>query len=493
MTTSDTIAVNRFGLGAKPREMEHAHSDPRAWLKAQLSGVRPLPDAIASLPSSQSIFSEYNDAIGQRRARRRTQRADQGNTLTESAGSTADQAETEATPPQAQQIAQGIRQVLAPQHRSQVAARYQIAVTTAEPFRERLIHFWTNHFAVSTDKRIVMGLAGALENEAIRPTIHRRFVDMLLAVERHPAMILYLDNQQSIGPNSQAARLTARRAQNAGNRKVGLNENLAREILELHTLGVAGGYSQQDVTTFAEVLTGWSIGGADRGRFARAPAEPGEFVFREQVHEPGPKAVLGKRYAEGGESQAEAVLRDLAAHPSTATHVATKLVRHFVADQPPADAVAKIAKIFHDSEGDLPAVHAAVVDLAQAWREPYAKFKTPHDFVISTFRALDFLPQQPNQIAAAFELLGQRPFTPGSPAGWPDIADQWDGADALMKRIEWSTAIAQRLGSAIDPLAIATASLGKEFGDHTRTAISRAASATQGLTLLLMSPEFQRR
>jgi uncharacterized protein (DUF1800 family) len=493
MSNSALIAVNRFGLGAEPGELAGAKDDPRAWLRSQIEGARSLPGPVAALTPSKLIFSEYMDAVGERRDRRRQQRQNASQT----GGGSTEQDEEIAMQPdatsEAQAIAQGIRQVFAPRYQQQVAARYQVASTTNEPLRERLIHFWTNHFAVSTDKRIVLGFAGGLENEAIRPHLHGRFAEMLLAVERHPAMILYLDNQQSIGPNSSVARIAARRTRSAGNdRKLGLNENLAREILELHTLGV-GAYDQADVTTLAEILTGWSIGGSGNGRFGRVPGEPGVFAFRDQVHEPGTKTLLGREYAEGGESQAQSALRDLARHPSTSKHIAKKLVRHFVADDPPADAVDKIAKVFRESEGDLPSVHTAVIELSQAWQEPYAKFRTPHEFVIATFRALQFAPKQPNQIAAPFELLGQRPYTPESPAGWPDVASQWDGADALMKRIEWSSAIAQRLESRVDPMAIASATLGQEWSDHTRTAIARAASAEQALTLLLMSPEFQRR
>jgi len=375
----------------------------------------------------------------------------------------------------------------------QVSARYTLAANTDEPLRERLVHFWTNHFAVSSDKVAVLGLAGALENEAIRPNLGNRFVDMLLAVEHHPAMILYLDNQQSSGPNSPLAKLLERRAANGvggAQRKIGINENLAREIMELHTLGVQGGYSQTDVTTFAQALTGWSVGG---GRGRQAQGDPGKYVFRELVHEPGEKTILGKRYKEDGESQAKAVLEDLAKNPSTAKFVATKLVRHFVNDDPPAAAVEKTAKTFRASDGHLPTVHGALIELSQAWQEPLVKFKTPHEFLTSAFRSLSFVPEQPNQIVAPFALLGQRPYTPGSPAGWPDAASQWDGSDALMKRIEWSTALGQRIGSRNEPLKLADQSLGDALGDHTRTVIARAASAAQGLTLLLMSPEFQRR
>ncbi|MBC7983223.1 MAG: DUF1800 domain-containing protein, partial [Candidatus Obscuribacterales bacterium] len=306
------------------------------------------------------------------------------------------------------------------------------------------------------------------------------------------AMILYLDNQQSSGPNSQLARLSSRRQGRGDNeqRKIGINENLAREILELHTLGVNGGYTQQDVTTFAQALTGWSVGGG-RGRLAQG--SQGEFVFRDLVHEPGAKTILGRKYEESGQAQAHAVLEDLAKHPATAKHVATKLVRHFIADEPPAAAVEKVAQAFRDSEGHLPTVHAAVINCAEAWNKPFAKFKTPHEFVISTFRALNFVSPQGNAIAAPLELLGQRPYTPGSPAGWPDTASQWDGPDALMKRIEWATAVAQRAGNALTPAKIAQEALGANLSDHTRTAIARAASGSQALTLLLMSPEFQKR
>jgi uncharacterized protein (DUF1800 family) len=312
---------------------------------------------------------------------------------------------------------------------------------------------------------------------------------MLLAAEAHPAMILYLDNEASIGPDSPLAQRVARRARN-NNRKLDINENLAREILELHTLGVNGGYTQSDVTSFARVLTGWSLGG-NRGPLAEG--KPGTFEFRENMHEPGTEIVLGKRYGEDGANQSRAVLKDLARHPATATHIATKLVRHFVADDPPAAAVARVAKVFRDTEGHLPEVHQAVIDLPQAWEAAAPKFKTPHEFVISTFRSVDFVPEKPQQIAAPLQLLGQRPYTPGSPAGWPDTAAQWDGPDALLKRIEWATQLGERLRADVEPLQIAAQTLGETLSERTRTAITHAASAAQGITLLLASPEFMRR
>jgi uncharacterized protein (DUF1800 family) len=281
----------------------------------------------------------------------------------------------------------------------------------------------------------------------------------------------------------------ARFAPPAKNR-VGLNENLAREILELHTLGVDGGYTQRDVTTFAAVITGWSVGG---GRGKLAAGEPGRTVFRVAVHEPGAKTVLGRRYGESGFEQGAAVLRDLAVHPSTARHLATKLARHFAGDEPPAALVDRLTHVYRSSNGHLGSVYAALIGWDGLWTPAPTKFKTPAEFVYSSFRALDVEPKDPKKLLAGVEILGQRNFSPGSPAGWPDRQADWDGADALMKRVEWSVALADRVGNAHSAVATADVALGALAGEHTRTALGRASSGTQALALLLMSPEFQRR
>jgi len=468
VTIDAVIAANRYGLGARPGELAAIGTDARGWLAHQIDGARPTPEQVRSLPTSADAFKAFTLGQEQRRDARM---------------------ETTAESSVAQRVAANIRQKLVPLYLDQVAARYRIAVNTPESFRERLVHFWSNHFAVSADKPQVIALAGTLENEAIRPFLERSFGDMLLAVESHPAMILYLDNQASIGPNSSLAHKAARRARN-NNRKLDINENLAREILELHTLGVNGGYTQADVTSFARVLTGWSIG-SERGPLAAGT--PGTFEFRAMAHEPGARTVLNKRYAEDGVTQARAVLDDLAHHPQTATHIATKLVRHFVADDPPQAAVERVAKAFRDSDGHFPAVHQALIDLPQAWQAMSVKYKTPHEFVVSALRSLDFVPDRPQQIAAPFQMLGQRPYSPGSPAGWPDTAAQWDGPDALLKRIEWATRVGEQMASGAKPLLLAESSLGAALSERTRTAIARAASAAQGTTLLFASPEFLRR
>jgi uncharacterized protein (DUF1800 family) len=252
---------------------------------------------------------------------------------------------------------------------------------------------------------------------------------------------------------------------------------------------VQGGYTQQDVTTFAKILTGWSV---NAGRFASS-GPLGTFAFHAAAHEPGAKTLLGKRYGQEGEAQVRAVLNDLARHPATAEHIARKLVCHFIADEPPAAAVTRIAKVFRDSDGSLPEVHAALVDLPEAWNNKAGKYKTPHEFVVSAFRASGFVPQNPQQAVGPLQLLGQAPYRPGSPAGWPDTASQWDGPDALLKRVEWSAQLSTSLSARHAPLDLANQSLGEALSEHTRTAIARAASAAQGITLWLASPEFLRR
>jgi uncharacterized protein (DUF1800 family) len=473
------IAANRFGLGARPGELLSIQSDPRGWLKAQVQGARAIPSQLLALASSDQVFQHQLEALKARRAARRE------------AAKTNINADTDAA---AKADANTVRKAVLDNYYGQVVARYQLATHSSESFRERLVHFWSNHFAVSMDKTAVYALAGTLENEAIRPNLHLSFYELLLAAESHPAMILYLDNQASTGPNSQIAQRAKHRNERQGveqPRKLDINENLAREILELHTLGVSGGYSQADVTTFAKVLTGWSVGGG-QGRILDS-GEPGKFVFRDVLHEPGTQTLLGKRFSESGIEQPFAVFKTLARHAATAKFIATKLVRHFIADDPPATAVERVAKVFRDTDGNLPAVHAAVVDCAEAWVRPLSKFKTPDDFAVSTFRSFDYLPEQPRQVLAPFELMGQRVYSPGSPAGWADIADRWDGPDALMKRIEWATQVAQRVGTRFEPMKLAEQSLGDVLGEHTRMALKGAADSAQGVTLWLMSPEFQRR
>jgi uncharacterized protein (DUF1800 family) len=465
---TSAVAANRFGLGSRPGELDTIGGNGRDWLRAQLKDAPPRLTDAHLRPSSEILVEAYDL---RREIRMAKESAASGEAGTDNAG-----AELMKVP-----------QLLRPIYMAEATARLQQAVATDRAFVERLTQFWTNHFAVSVDKNLVLGLAGSLEREAIRPNVLGNFGDMLLAVETHPAMLLYLDNHLSVGPNSQAALNIERRH---AERKIGINENLARETLELHTLGVGGGYTQTDVTTFAQVITGWSIGG-EQGR--KPQGEPGKFMFRAELHEPGAKVVLGKRYADTGFDQGVAVLHDLARNHSTARFIATKLARHFIADDPPSKAVDRIAQAYIAGDGHLPAVYGALIDAPEAWTEPLAKYKTPSDYIVSSYRGLQVPADAGRAPLAAFDLLGQRTYAPGSPAGWPDRSADWDGASALMKRIEWADAVGQKLGNRRDAAELAPQLLGDTLTSATRTAISRAASGTQAVTLLLAAPEFMRR
>jgi uncharacterized protein (DUF1800 family) len=466
---TSAIAANRFGLGSRPGELDAIGGNGRDWLRAQLKDSPPrLSDA--QLMASSDILVEALDLRQEIRASRQAATAATADTV---AAQTA--------------VLMKVPQLLRPIYMVEATARFKQAVSTDRPFIERLTQFWTNHFAVSVDKSLLLGLAGSLEREAIRPNVLGNFSDLLLAVESHPAMLLYLDNHLSVGPDSKAARNVERRHTE---RKVGINENLARETLELHTLGVGGGYTQADVTSYAEVITGWSIG-ASQSR--RPQGDPGKFMFRAELHEPGPKVVLGKRYPDTGYEQGVAVLRDLANNPSTARFIATKLARHFIADDPPGKAIDRIAQAYMTSGGNLPTVYRALIDSPDAWTQQLSKYKTPSDYIVSSFRGLQIPMENGRAPLAPFELLGQRNYGPGSPAGWPDRSADWDGGSALMKRIEWADAVGQKIGNYRDAVDLAPQLLGETLTSATRTAIARAASGSQAVTLLMAAPEFMRR
>ena len=459
MSLRSVIAVNRFGLGAGPGELAAVGSDPRDWLATQAAKPAPGYREFAGLPPSGERLKEYPRWIAGLRAARAGMRS----------------------------VEETFRGHFGPIILEEVGARLAVAASTPAPFHERLAWFWANHFTVSAEKPVVFALVGSFEREAIRPHVTGRFADMLLAAARHPAMILYLDNHLSVRRGWQPRRPSRSAAFPS---PTGLNENLAREILELHTLGVNGGYTQADVTEFARVLTGWTVGPSV---LMQPQASPG-FLFDPARHEPGPRDLLGRTYAQDGMAQGEAVLRDLAAHPATALHVATKLARHFIADEPPREAVARIARAFRDSDGHLPSVYGALLDCPEAWERPLAKLKSPIEYVVSCLRALpDARAAKPQALFFALRGMGQRPFFATSPQGWPDTAQAWAGADALWKRIEWAGILAARAGSGVDPLRLAAESYGAALGEGTRLAIERAESRQQGLALWLASPEFQRR
>ena len=468
------ITQNRFGLGGRGDTPKLG--DPRASLITQLGRFQTRPDAIAKAPTRGEIVANLSEYIEEARA--------MGGRKAKT------EAKPEDAPDQKMMMRKQARQDARGQYVALVGARVRVAVASDTPFVERLVHFWANHFAVSADKLTTIGLAGMLEFEAIRPHVLGRFSDMLLAVEQHPAMLLYLDQAQSIGPSSPlGSRIAAR-----GVKTPGLNENLAREILELHTLGVRTGYTQADVTEFARAMTGWTVAGITKGPAARAiagSAAPGSFLFAPQIHEPGDRTIIGRRYASSGEGQARAILGDLAIHPATAIHIATKLARHFVADDPPPSLIAKLATAFTKSGGDLPSLYRALVSAPEAWAPSPAKFKTPWDWSVSAFRAVGAPDVSDQALANMLTELGQPVWRPGSPAGYEDVAARWAGPDALMKRVE----VAQRLAARadIDARELAPKLFGDALSPDTRTAIAQAEGKPQALALLLVSPEFMRR
>jgi len=488
------IALRRFGLGTRPGDLERVGNDPRGFLLASIGrGRGTLPDE-TGLDPSYTVFEAAHQATMQVRLARAF-REDGGKLLKSGKDAEANGATPAApTPPAAPAMPAGEEPDMAkakpavpdkPQQirrealRREMAARMDHARQTDDAFIERLVMFWSNHFCVNASKGAVLGIAGAFEREAIRPHVLGRFADMLLAVEHHPAMLIYLDNQASTGPNSKVGI----------NRNRGLNENLAREILELHTLGVDGGYTQTDVTSFARLLTGWGVGFPNQQN-----VEPGRFHFAANRHEPGVSTVLGKRYGEGGVAAGRRCLQDLARHPSTARHIARKLAVHFVADAPPAELVAKLETTFRNSDGDLVAVSRALVTSEQAWTAPPRKVLPPYDFIIALQRAfgLDQLPLQ--ERVRLMTVLGQPLWRPPSPAGWPDADEAFASPSGMRERLRVVERIAPRVAQrGDDPRSLAESLLGDVLSQETRQAIARAEAREQAVALLVMSPEFQRR
>jgi uncharacterized protein (DUF1800 family) len=467
------MAAHRFGLGEA--HLQNLGRDPRGWLLAQLGPADPQRGA--ALPDSVEGLRRF--AARQRRP-----------SPTALAAS--------ATTPMAEPMADPAEIALRETVQADVRARLATAATSTRPFAERLALFWANHFTVSLAKGSTRGLVGAFEREAIRPNIGAPFAQMLRAAVTHAAMLRYLDNDVSAGPRSRAVLRRAARSLAEGEtraRQGGLNENLAREVLELHTLGAASvgtpqGYTQADVTALARVLTGWRV---PLRQLAEDPGATQAVVFDANWHEPGPKTVLGRTYREGPQALDE-VLADLARHPATARFIATKLARHFVADQPPPALVARLEARYLQSGGDLASLGRALVEAPEAWSPQPVKLKSPEEFVVSTARVLGLgeaaFERQPD---AGIATLGQRVQAAPSPAGWPDRAEEWLGPDAVWKRVEWTTRVANRLGRRVDARALAVASLGPRLSEDTARQIERAADGPQALALLLLAPEFQRR
>jgi uncharacterized protein (DUF1800 family) len=487
------LALHRFGFGPLGDSITAIAADPRGAILTDLERIGAGRVSV-NLPSSAAAARAVSDFQAEQQAkqklalrtRKQTEAGNAANLFNckQPSGApcvapVANEAANQQQPPSP--MAQPPKQVQSPPplpqqlFQNEAKARFDAAVGADFGFVERLVWFWSNHFCISADKAV--GMAGAYEREAIRPHVLGRFADMLQAVESHPAMLVYLDNVESMGADSTAGI----------NRDKGLNENLAREIMELHTLGVRSGYTQNDVTSFANVITGWSwIQPAD-------PAHGGEFVFVKRLHEPGAQFVLGKSYADTGVEQGRAVLADLARNAATAQHIAQKLARHFIADEPPPALVAKLAQRFRDTDGDLKEVSRTLVTADESWAPQRGKLKSPSQWLVAVLRLVGTQAASGNpggRLLGAQASLGESLWRPPAPNGYPDTEAAW--LDGVAHRLDIANEFAGRVGATADPLALLEAGLGPLASAATRDTIARAESRTQALTLLVMAPEFLR-
>jgi uncharacterized protein (DUF1800 family) len=520
------VALNRFGLGARggaSGDFINAASDPRGFVKAELNrpngalleapGLQPTPalaqevfayqleqkqareaaaksgaasakSGAAMPPSEANPAPPAADSKTQRRnlsLDRMAMEISPKEPAKEPAKASAENANAAMTPTDAMQpnTQKPPLNIIQRTFRAEALARLQRASLVDCGFTERLVVFWSNHFCISANKGGLARMwAGSFEREAIRPHVLGRFADMLKAVEQHPAMLFFLDNQQSLGPDSRAGQ----------NRNRGLNENLAREIMELHTLGVGGGYSQDDVTSLARIITGWTFAGR-QGKLGT----PGAFVFNANAHQPGPQRLLGQLYEDNGVAQGEAALNFIARHPSTAIFIATKFARHFVADDPPQALVARLQDVFGKTDGDLKAFSIALLDSDEAWQAPPTKLRSPYEFVVATGRLLSQMPQDPSRYLGGLNLLGQPLWSPAGPNGFADTNAAWAAPEGMKLRLDISAQVASRLADSVDPRDLLELTAGDAVSPETRRTVERAESRQQALALLLMSPEFQRR
>jgi uncharacterized protein (DUF1800 family) len=484
------VALNRFGLGARGRasgDFVNAASDPRGFIKAELdrpSGALLEAPGLQSTPALAQAMFAYQDEVKRFRdslAKGLPAISPMDSTPSKDMDASNPAMTAQADAPKQQAVnPPGSRNVIQRTFGAEALARIQRAVMADCGFTERLVAFWSNHFCISANKGEPARMwAGSFEREAIRPYVLGRFGDMLKAVEQHPAMLFFLDNQQSLGPESRAGEI----------RKRGLNENLAREIMELHTLGVGGGYSQDDVTSLARIITGWTYAGR-KGQLGN----PGTFAFNANAHQPGAQRLLGKTYENTGVAQGEAALADLARHPSTATFIATKFARHFVADDPPPALVARLRDVFGKSDGDLKALASALLDSDEAWQAPMTKMRSPYEFLVATGRLLGrAVPEDPSRYLGGLNLLGQPLWSPAGPNGFPDSNAAWAAPEGMKLRLDISAQVASRIGETIDARDLLELVAADAASTETRRTIERAESRQQALALLLMSPEFQRR
>ncbi|MBT8412428.1 MAG: DUF1800 domain-containing protein [Octadecabacter sp.] len=459
MPFDPTIAAIRFGVGLSPVVAAPASLDA---MLAQLAG----PDvAAAAVPIA--LYGQAYPSLADFR--------DASRAINDARGTDGEQA--------ARDLRDALRAAGREAVGANLAAEMARCVMTPDGLRERLVRFWADHFTVRAVNGTSRHLVSSYIEEAIRPHVAGRFADMLKAVVTSPMMIVFLDQHQSMGPNSQTAQRRDR----------GLNENLARELLELHTLGVGGAYSQDDVRQLAELLTGITFN-AQRG-----------FFFREVQAEPGAETVLGVEYG-GEDARLEdvfAALDDLAVHPDTARHLARKMAVYFVAAEPDAALVDTMAAAYFTTGGDLMAMTEAMLRHHAAWGADYLKVKQPVDFVSSALRALNVpvelltganLSTVRSVLQRPLGVMGQTYQAPVGPDGWPEDAESWITPQGMAGRITWAMERPEQLLDRLpDPREFVYHALGPTPPEAVVFAAGAAETLSDGIGVILASAAFQRR
>jgi len=475
-------ALNRLGFGPRPGDAAAIQAQgAQAWLQ-QFLAQQLEPASLAQPPALQARLDALDTLkLSPAELLQRYRQAQQANREAARQGEM-DGARSEATAQNARR--ELVRPVLA-QAGSQRLLR---ALRGPAQLEELLVDFWFNHFNVFAGKGPVSVLVGDYEARAIRPHVLGSFRAMLGATAKHPAMLIYLDNAQSVVAGYQAPG-----RQNPGARRpTGLNENYARELMELHTLGVDGGYSQHDVTELARILTGWTLDYRGQRRVASEQL----FVFDPRRHDRGSKQWLGRTVPAAGQAEGEQALDVLAAHPATARHIAFKLAQAFVADLPPPALVDRLAQRFLASAGpdQLRAVMQTLIGSEEFWsREAYgAKFKTPYQYLLSSLRALDAFPEQTQTLLGALARAGMPLYGAATPDGYKNVASAWMNPEALAQRIELANTLGERRQRSPDGTERLLATLGPLISEGTRKTVASEPAPVQ-TALLLGSPDFMRR
>ena len=443
------IATNTLGMGARPGEIENCKSDPKGWVKQQVMHPAPMGKVYLNEASAETLVSGWQalrEDLGKNR--RMGSREDVFSARRD------------------------IRAYIQSKYHNEIDLRQKQAVMSASGFIERWAWFWFNRFTVSGRNKLLRLTVGAFEREAIRPHILGRFEDMLNASSLYPTMIIYLDNENSIGPNSKTA-------QRRGGKH---NENLAREILELHTMGVDSGYSIDDITALAMGLTGWSVTAAKTGF---------RTIFRKNAHQPGAVSFLGQSFPDRSKYRINDMLGFLADHKATATHIAQTLVQHFIAGPISEIAIAKLRDNFLETQGDLKQLALTLIDLDEVWQQDGWIFKRPDEYLVSVGRAF---PEWKDYFDAEFtKQIGQEYMNAPGPDGWPQTGEDWITAESLLVRLNWLRQALKAIPNWINPDYFIEEALGGHISDTTRRVVSRSLPRNEQLTLALLSPEFLRR